>query len=162
MRYKCGHGCKESQKCWESSRFFCCYGYSTQFNMIYINYTHFDTIQHDTGRMRNLEVKHNSRKRDWKNGSDYIRGIRTWLAPSTFFFSSFCWLTSWFSVLFIVSLIIKVKLTFNLLLFICFLFQIESVKLFYFSFSSCLLCPDTFWVLFVHSYLHSFTFLSFV
>lgn len=32
-----------------------------------------------------------------------------------------------------VSDIIKVKLTFNLLLFICFSFQIESVKLFYFS-----------------------------
>ena len=120
-------------KYWESSRFFCCYDYQTQFNTICTNYNHFDTIQHDIGRMRNLEVKHNSRKRDWKNGSDYIRGIRTWPAPLTLLFSSFCWLTSWFSVLFIVSLIIKVKLTFNLLLFIWFSFQIESVKLFYFS-----------------------------
>lgn len=65
-------------------------------------------------------------------------GLYTWYShmtctPHLSFFRFFCWLTSWFSVLFIVSLIIKVKLTFNLLLFICFSFQIESVKLFYFS-----------------------------
>ena len=133
MRYKCGYRCEELQNTGNLpgsfvvtiakhnlTRFTPITTISTRFNMILEGW--------EIWRWRTIPENETE-----KMGRIIYVVFAHDLHPSPFFFSSFCWLTSWFSALFIVSLIIKVKLTFNLLLFICFSFQIESVKLFYFS-----------------------------